>query len=143
MRHPKLVIVLALLALLAGMLGWVLGSTAGLRFTLARILPLLPADVEVQSVEGRLWGPLALHDVRVTAPGLQLTATRLALDWKPAALLSRTLHVRELAIDSPHAVLTGPEADEKQPPQAQEDGTALSLPLDIRLERLEIRGGKL
>lgn len=143
MRFPKLFAAITLLAVLAGVLGWALGSTAGLRFTLARVLPLLPADIEIGVVEGRLWGPLALHDVQVAAPGLEFTATRLALDWKPAALVARTLHVRELAVDSPHVVLTGSSVDEDPPPAATQDGGAFSLPLDLRLERLEIRAGTL
>ena len=140
MKYRKRIVVLLLLAALAGLGAWLAGTTSGLRFLAGRALPLLPVSLDTAEIQGRLAGPIALGRMEIDAPGLSGEIASTHLDWRPAALLRGTLHVHELRLAGPSIELrsTEPAGD-----AAGGAGEPFSLPLDLTLDHLAIAGGAL
>lgn len=139
MKYRKRILALLLLATLAGAMAWLAGTTAGLRFLAARALPLLPVTLDPADIEGRLVGPLSVGRIEIAAPGLRGEIAGVYLDWRPAALLQRTVHVLELRIDAPRLELESIEAAPEDAGPGDAEG--LSLPLAVILDRLVISDG--
>jgi translocation and assembly module TamB len=74
---------------------FVLATEPGTRWAVQRYLP---EGVEVERVEGRLLGPLALHGVRSASDGADLHVDEARLRWRPALLRTRTVHIDALEI---------------------------------------------
>jgi len=96
-----LIVLAAVLIAVCGSAAWLLGTTAGLRFTAARALPYLPLTLEPGELEGRLVGPLATGAIEVAATGVSGTIESVSLDWRPLALLHGMLHVLDLRVAQP------------------------------------------
>src|SRR5690606_40463118 len=91
------------------------------------------SGVEVGAVGGRLAGPLVLTDVRFASPGLRADVERVELDWRPTALLRRTVAVVRLRAAGIDAVRLSREAPPEEPARF-ELPDALALPFDIEAE---------
>jgi translocation and assembly module TamB len=141
-KYRKRIAALLLVALLAAVVAWLLATTSGLQFILARAQPLLPVSLDIESVEGRLVGPLSLAGVDIEAPGFAGRIERIELDWRPVALMRRTAHIDYLRIHAPRLALEPGEAPppETEAPQ-QADALDFSLPLDVVIGALEISDG--
>jgi translocation and assembly module TamB len=139
-KYRKRILVLLLFAVLAGAVGWLAGTTGGLRFLAARALPLLPVTLDPGEIEGRLVGPIVLGRLELAAPGVRGEIAGVHFDWRAAALLRRTLHIRELRIVAPRMELfeLEPSGD-----AARGEPRPFSLPLRVTLDRLTILGGAL
>ena len=124
---------LVALALVAALGGWLLGTESGLRAAWRVGSGILPAGVEVGAVGGRLAGPLVLTDVRFASPGLRADVERVELDWRPTALLRRTVAVVRLRAAGIDAVRLSREAPPEEPARF-ELPDALALPFDIEAE---------
>lgn len=140
--RKRLTIGLVLLALI-GAATWLVGTTSGLRFVVQRALPLLPVDLEPAELQGRLIGPLSVGRVELATPMLSGSIDGIELDWRPAALLSRTLHLRELRITAPRLVIEPAPAATDQPKAQADEAGAFELPLKVVLDRLSISDGEL
>jgi translocation and assembly module TamB len=141
-KRILLLIVLPLVALL-GAAGWLGGTTAGLRFIVARALPLLPVTVEIDLIEGRLVGPIVLGRLDFVAPGASGEIARVELDWRPAALLGRTLHIDALRIIEPRIEWLGLESSAAPGEAGGGAGGPFSLPVDVTLDHVAISDGTL
>jgi translocation and assembly module TamB len=130
--------VLALLLVVAGGLGWLLGSASGLRFALARAHGFTHGALSVQQAQGRLIGPLRLSGLRYAdGQGTEVRLASAQLDLRVLPLLRQRLHVRNLAVEGVTVELPAPQPTPDQP------ATAFSLkpPLGLILDRVHI--GKL
>ena len=142
MKYRKPLLAGVILAVLLGPVGWLVGTTSGLRFIVARALPHVPVEIDPASIEGRLVGPLSVGRIELAAPGVRGTIERVELDWRPSALLTRTLHLRALRIVSPRIDLeTARVAPEET--DSPEHGAGISLPVAIVLDHLELLDGEL
>jgi translocation and assembly module TamB len=140
-KYPKLIVTGLILAALFGAAAWLAGTTSGLRFIAARALPHVPVTYDPAGVEGRLVGPLAIGPIELAAPGVRGTIGAVQLDWRAAALFSRTLHVLDLHIAEPRIEIERqPTGDSTDAPQ---DAAQFRLPLSVVLERLQLRDGEL
>ncbi|GAP66639.1 pathogenicity protein [Mizugakiibacter sediminis] len=126
-------IVLALALVAGGALGWLLYTTSGLRFALARAEGALGGRLAVRGAAGTLAGPLTLADLRWRDAGVDVRVARAHLDWSPWPLLAKRLHVRTLDVDGVDVALT---ARPPQPPS--ETPFDLQPPLDLLLDRLRV-----
>lgn len=134
MRRPLLVTALLLLAAL-GVAAWALLYTAwGLQkaYDLAR--RALPGELQVQALQGRLAGPLALRGLSYAAAGLRLELDAARLHWAPAALWRGRLRLTGLELEGLRVVLSGGDQPRSAPPALPT--LALPLPLDIEGLRL-------
>jgi translocation and assembly module TamB len=124
-----------LLLLLAGVAALVTTET-GLQLVWPRLLALAGPTLSVESVSGRLAGPLRLHGVRYQTDSDTLSADELLLEWQPLALPGGTLQLRQLAGRGVHYRHAGaaPAGDEK--PLALPE--QIRLPLAIVLQDLRV-----
>ncbi|MBK5931455.1 translocation/assembly module TamB domain-containing protein [Halochromatium salexigens] len=126
----SLIGVVLILSLLA--VGFVLGTQTGLRTLMAVSDDLAPGLIQASRVEGRILGRLELDDLALRLPGLEVSIGTLRLDWRPGALFTGTLHVRELRA-SDMAVVTEPSADET--PAEPFELPSIKLPIAVRIEQ--------
>ena len=91
---------LLLVAALLGGAGLLLGTDAGMAWTLRQAQALAPGAFGVAGVQGHLFGRLVLQDVRLTLPMADVAVGRLVFDWSPRALLQRELLVNQISLQS-------------------------------------------
>jgi translocation and assembly module TamB len=107
-----------LLVALVGGVAYVMLSEAFLAWAWQRLEPSLPEGIAVESVEGRLAGPVTLRGLDMeTAEGARLQADRLRVDWRPWHLFLATLTLDELTLHGATytAAAPAPEAEEVPP----------------------------
>lgn len=126
---------LLMAVILAGI--WLTQTESGLRWTLARAEPYLPAGLETGTASGSLAGPLTLQGVRYEDDGVTVTLDRLELEWRPGLLLLGRLHIDRLNLRGLHVQTrpTGAPADSE--PFSLPD--AIRLPLEVRVDAFRLR----
>ena len=98
---------LLLLSLLgAALFAFAIYTQTGLRWTLAALQAVLPVALEVSAIDGRLAGPLTVTDLDYQDESFQLRISRITIDWQPAKLLERELHISLLRLENV-GVVTG------------------------------------
>ena len=125
---------LLVLAVPAAMLAF-LSSESGTAWTLERASELvrtLGMELEYGRIHGSLLRRLEIHGLVLVMGDSRFEAGRALLDWRPAALLGRTLHVRALEIGDVRLVPPAPVDSAPAPLEIPE----LRLPLTVRLDRL-------
>lgn len=130
---------LGLLALLGIALAWLLGTESGLHWAYERARARLPGELSVESLAGRIAGPLEVRGLRYRDGETTALLDTGSLDWSPTALLAGRLRVSELAVDGLHVSL----APAQEKPARREAPTLPRLPLtlsvgDARLHDLTI-----
>ena len=100
-------------------------TETGLQLLWPRLLALAGPALSVESVSGRLAGPLRLQGLRYQTDSDTLSADELLLEWQPLALSGGTLQLRRLAGRGVHYRHAGATP--------AGDGTPLALPEQIRL----------
>jgi translocation and assembly module TamB len=135
----------AVLSIFVAVAAWVVGTQSGLRTAWRAAASLVPADIAVGRLEGRLAGPLILHDVIVAVPGWRIGVQSVEVEWRPGALIGRTIEVDRLhaagvdvlgVVDDERGVGDVPEADTApwRPPES------ISLPVAVNVEDFAING---
>ncbi|UGB38719.1 translocation/assembly module TamB domain-containing protein [Frateuria soli] len=124
-------VLLALFVLLALGLWWLLGTGAGLRFTIARASGFTDGALSVQQASGSLAGPLQLEGLRYAdGKGLDVRVASARLDVRLWPLLGKQLHVDTLDVRGVDVVLPPP------PPDEQRSGPlSLNPPLAIQVDQ--------
>ncbi|MGB5235977.1 MAG: hypothetical protein WBN85_12510, partial [Candidatus Macondimonas sp.] len=108
---------------------------------LARVLQSRsPIAFDYDVLDGSLAGPLSIQDLKVQGTTWSLEAARLDLTWHPAALLRGQLHVESLKGEAVHFRNHAPPTP-AAPPGDGSPPAPFSLPLALRLDRLELASG--
>jgi len=121
----------SLLIVVLAVATFLMATEAGARL----VLRLLPASIQVASVDGRLAGPLVVHGVRLETATLSVGVERAELRWRPGRLLSGALAIDRLQADGV-SVTTLRSPEEPPPPDTgpfelpSELGTPVALELD-------------
>ncbi|HVL75527.1 MAG TPA: hypothetical protein VM406_05885, partial [Noviherbaspirillum sp.] len=133
-------VLLAVVLALAALAAWLLGTEAGARALLPRVLDRADAGVTVSGIHGRLLGPLRIDRIVVDRPNERIELADVRLAWRPRALLERRLlHIESL--HAAHLLVLGRVEREPEPDtEAPED---LRLPLEVRVDDLRLDGGEL
>ncbi|MDY0073981.1 MAG: translocation/assembly module TamB domain-containing protein [Thauera sp.] len=132
-----MLLVIGLLLVIAGVLGWVLGTQSGLNFVVRQASEALQPALGIERAEGRLLGPLQLSGVRYQDGELDVAVDQVRLAWQPRALLQRRLHVEALELGRiDFAQRASTEVKEDQPLQPPD---SLQLPLAIDVDRLALQ----
>ncbi len=130
---------LVVLGLTAVVLAFLLGTTAGLRWSVDQALSRSGVPVEIGSVDGRLLGPASLSEVsyRDAGSSMRVRVNALEIDWRPGALLRGLLHITRL-----HAsrVEITPGTSAGGSPDGEATLPEVSLPLAVRVDELRLDG---
>ena len=102
MRRIKRVwLLLLFIVLLIPVSLWITASTErGSRWLINSTLHLLPMDVSIQQIDGTLLDSLTLSGIQFSAPPHRGSVKKAHLQWQPAALLKRKIHVVDLTVDA-------------------------------------------
>lgn len=125
---------LVVLLVVAAILVWALGTNAGARTLLGQALP---ANLTVDVVEGRLWGPLRLLGVRFEDPVAVIELEQMSLAWQPQGLLSKTVRISQLTLQGVKVqLLPASKATPVEPSEPVALPAEIALPVDLWLEEL-------
>lgn len=126
-----LAVIVALLLLAGGAAAWMLNTSSGTRWALARAQGVLAPKLSIAGTEGSLAGPLTLTDVsyRDPAAGIEVAIARLTIDLRLAALWNRVVHIEEAALDGVRIARSVPTAPAEPKPAAEP--LNLEPPIDI------------
>lgn len=126
---------LALLLILLGALGWLLGTDSGLQALIGLARDHAPGTLIVERAEGRVLGDLRVAGFDWRNGELHVHVARLELDWSPRRLLEPALHVGRLAVSGVALELPPPVPPPEPAPPAQPFTLPnLALPLAIELD---------
>ena len=132
---------LALLLILLGALGWLLGTDSGLQALIGLARDHAPGTLVVEQAEGRVLGDLRLSGFDWRDGELHVHVARLELDWSPRRLLEPALHISRLAVSGVALKLPPPAPPPEPPPPAQPFTLPnLALPLAIELDNVMVDG---
>lgn len=129
---------LVLVLLVAGTLGWLLGSETGLHALTGLARRYAPGEFALEHAEGRVLGGLRLAGLDWRNGPLHVRIARFELDWSPRRLLEPTLHVGRLAVAGVELALPPPAAEPAPPPAQPLALPNLALPLAIELDAVEL-----
>ena len=88
--------------------GWILGTTEGARFVLAKAAESADVRLEIGRLEGRLLDELRLEQAAIATPLVSIRVKTLRLLWNPGMLLTGNLAIQSLD-------LRGVEIQDKRP----------------------------
>ncbi|MBT8091445.1 MAG: translocation/assembly module TamB domain-containing protein [Gammaproteobacteria bacterium] len=115
---------LVLVVCLAGL--WLIATESGARWILARAAPMLPAELEIESVDGTLLQGLQLHSINWRDGKVQASIDLLSTHVELWPLIRRRISVTQLDVTGVDVVVTKEPADD-----APEDPFVLDLPLEL------------
>lgn len=127
-------ILLLLILLVGGGLGWFMGTEKGFQQVLALAQRFAPGTLEWEHAEGKLAGALQLRGLQYSQDGgLDASVDSVEFDWSPGALFSRELRLEQLHVDGIELRLAETEAvtEESEPASGLPD---ITLPLSIQLD---------
>lgn len=128
---------LALVLLLAAAVWFLIGTETGTGWGWSLARGYLPDSVSIETVEGRLLGPLTVTGVTVDTAAARVRIDRLHLAWRPGALRLRRLVVDTLDVDGVDVALKPTEAPAEESPPF-EPPEAIELPVAVELRAFEL-----
>ncbi|MEA3303144.1 MAG: translocation/assembly module TamB domain-containing protein [Pseudomonadota bacterium] len=131
-RIRRVWLLLLFIVLLIPVALWITASTErGSRWLINSTLHLLPADVSIQQIDGTLLDSLTLAGIQFSAPPHQGSLKKAHLQWQPAALLKRKIHIVDLTVD-------GLLLDIGETESSSEPAQIPQLPMAIDLDSVSI-----
>ncbi|MCX7041812.1 MAG: hypothetical protein NT117_03820, partial [Gammaproteobacteria bacterium] len=136
-----------LIGLAAGLLvavlwsAWLLRSTGGRDFVLARAMAVLPAGSTLtwQSMDGSLSGPLEIRGLHYAYQAHRFDAARLRIDHGLWPLLSGRLDINSLTIEGANWVIPRDESPTELP-KWPDVLPVLDMPITVNVRQLQVRG---
>jgi len=117
MKRPFIIVIALLLLIPALLLAWLTLTEAGLQWAYLQAKPFLPADLSINKLEGKLFGPITITDLQYAQQDTLIKTRQLIVDWQPTALLLTQININQLHIQSLNIALPG--TDNTQPSQKQ------------------------
>lgn len=136
-RRVFLIVLAAVLALPLTLIA-LLYTEAGTRWMLRQGFAFLPAEITVDSIEGRMLGRLTLTGFDYRSDTAHIAVGRFVLAWKPARLFGGTLAIDEIVADTPDITLTPSEEPAAQKPF--DPNRLPRLPIGIFIGRARVTG---
>ena len=112
-------------------------SSAGLRALISLVSGLPAISLNVTSASGRLADAWQLEEVTLETSAALITIDRLSVDWRPAELLQRKLHINDISLQGLSIALR-PGDDDVAAVKAERSFVLPSLPLSLLIDRLQI-----
>ncbi len=115
---------------------WLITSESGLRWAYRQAGPLLPGELHVVQLSGRMNDIMVLQGVEFSNASARLSAQRIILRWDPWALLSAEIAIPSLVIEQLQVELL---ADAGNAQAASDPGLPqVELPLALKVQALMI-----
>jgi translocation and assembly module TamB len=134
--------IMLILLLLMAVGYYLLFTHDGSRYSLSVIQRLLPGDLQVESIHGRLAGPLELKGLTYQQhDGLGFRSERIYLDWRPVQLLKMHLRVSEFSLKE--IALQLPPGERSDDKKTSEPFQGVKLPLAVTLSDISCDGFEL
>jgi translocation and assembly module TamB len=129
----------ALLVMLLAGLSWLLNTQSGAQWAANRAIGFMDGKLALREVSGTISGPLTVAGVRYRDPesGLDARVERVRVDVALRELLSRRVHVLQLAVNGVDVRL-GESKKEEEPSKF-----SLTPPVDILLDRFTLQGARI
>ncbi|MEA2080552.1 MAG: hypothetical protein U9P00_11965, partial [Pseudomonadota bacterium] len=122
---------------LAVTLIYVSTTQRGLKLVWQNLEPLLPAGLSIESVEGRLTGPLAVRGLKFRSDDIKLALDYAELEWTLSRLLSGVLQLDRLILEDIHYISSEKASPEESEPMLIPE--QFVLPIAVKLEQLTVR----
>ncbi|HEY8157323.1 MAG TPA: translocation/assembly module TamB domain-containing protein [Methylobacter sp.] len=136
MKRIALIILIVLLMIPVGLLG-LMNSATGSRWLLQTVFSHLPAQVSVESIEGRLLERIALSGLQYKSDTETVTVKNLVFAWRPSELFSGTLKIVDLTLNDVNVTVTQTAPSK---PSTFDVNAELRLPVQIVIENLLLTG---
>jgi len=111
---------------------YLLHSQSGLEWSYRLAATLLPGELSIEHLEGRLLGPLTLRGVNYHNDKTDIRMAQLDLQWQPGALVEGDLQIASLTIVGLH-ILRAPS------PAAANTLPDVRLPIAVHIDRAIVR----
>jgi len=132
MKRATIYLAFYLLLFIVGGSWFVLNSQWGLDRVYALARYSIPGKLEIQSLRGKLLGPISFSGISYVDTGVQVELEQLEFDWHPDRLLLGTLRVTKLAAEGLTVQLT-------DTPDQQKPGSTSTFILPLTIELLDAR----
>jgi len=135
MRRTVYVILILLLLIPVSGLIYITSTTHGLRWVLSVAGDALPGKLSIETISGRLIGPLRLSNVMYIDDEQTVAVDSLSMDWNPLQLLFFRFHINDLNTSDIRV-----EIKESSTPARQREGLpAIRLPIDIWVDTMLVK----
>lgn len=115
---------------------YLFGTSSGLRQLVSLSQQGLPGELQVQQVNGSIFDKLSFEDVRYIQPDMELSFSKLTLDWEPSALFTGKLHITRLIIEQP--IITQIESAQPDSPSNSPALEDITLPFKLQIDLLQV-----
>lgn len=79
---------------------WLVATESGLRVVYQYASDYIPGNIQIEKLEGSLVGPIIASNIQYKHNDLKISATKLTLEWLPAALFTNNVSISKLHIAS-------------------------------------------
>jgi len=130
---------------------WLTMTEKGTRWVINQALSYAPGNASIQTINGRLIGPLDLNNVSYDDNELRILVKQLKLEWSPLMLLQKKADIILLEIDGLDVTLPPADPNTEAPSNAPFELSSIVLPdivlpvdlhlNDIAVKNMNIRQG--
>jgi len=110
MRLKRTIFLLAFFVLGVSALIYIANTNAMLRWVISQVSTSLPGTLEIGKIQGRLFGPINLNELRFDAEDIQLQAAKIEIQWHPSSLLYGRIDIESFVIKNTKITLPGDAA---------------------------------
>lgn len=128
---------LILIVLLVALVAWVAGTDSGTGFAWNRLKGALPGNIRIESVDGRLIGPLHVRGIRYKTENKKIRIQSVDFNMDATDLLSLTVHIKNLAVSGVTYKVTG-KAAPKAGKKAKKPRSLPKLPVTVQIDRVAL-----
>jgi len=111
--------------------GWLVNTESGFQATARMVGRLTNGTVFIDQARGRLLGPLSIATLRVKTVNLELVASDLTIEWRPAELLNGRFQIAKLRAAKIH-LIPGPDTGSSSAP------TEVLVPVAIDVQETDV-----
>lgn len=138
LRYLLFTFALLLISILV-VISWGVGTESGLHWIVAQAQRFVPGELQVNKIEGRLFGTLRAEGVTYQQDdGLNVQLEQAEWSWKPAALSSGHLHVPKLHVQGVDVQLPPSSANPSTTSTSTIQIPDIDLPVSIALDDVTV-----
>ena len=140
MKRLISIFIIAVVIVPGMLLSWLLLTESGLQWSYHKAEPYLPVELNIDSLEGRLLGPITINGLDYLQAETHLKSPRITLDWQPLSLLFAKIDIDQLHVQALDIILS----EKKNMSGANQNNTTslpdIIIPWRTSLKNAEING---